>query len=104
MGRTERQKFYHSKAWKECRETYIQEHSLCERCLANGLIVPAYIVHHRIWIDDVNFHDPSIVLNHSNLESLCFDCHNKEHFKQKQVSSRWKFDEGGNLIMSDVVE
>lgn len=100
MGRSERQKFYHSKAWSDCRNSYIQEHSLCERCMAHGLIVPAYIIHHKTYLTDENLNDPSIALNHDNLEALCFDCHNNEHFK-KSISSRWKFDEDGNLEIRD---
>lgn len=93
MGRTARQKFYHIKAWSQCRDEYIQSHTLCERCLAKGLIVPSYIVHHKVYLNDTNINDPSVSLNHENLEALCFDCHNKEHFK-KDVSYRWKFVDG----------
>lgn len=89
-------KFYHSKAWTDCRKTYISQHPLCERCQAKGLIVPAHIVHHKIHLTQENINDPSISLNHANLESLCFECHNAEHFKRQ--NRRWKFDDDGNLV------
>lgn len=85
--------FYKSKEWSNCRDTYIKEHTLCERCLANGLIVPAKIVHHKIHLNSTNVSDPSISLNHDNLESLCMECHNREHF-HKEVSSRWSYSNG----------
>ena len=93
-------RFYHSKAWGDCRNSYITQHPLCERCLAQGQIVPAYLVHHKIHLTPSNYQDPSIALNHDNLESLCFDCHQKEHFADK-TPRRWKFDDEGNLIVTE---
>lgn len=86
-------KFYKSKEWAACRSSYIAEHSLCERCLAKGQIVPAEIVHHKIYLTPENYQDPSIALNHNNLESLCRDCHNREHFGDK-TERRWEFVDG----------
>lgn len=72
--------FYSSKAWQQVRRTYKQsKQGLCERCLANGLIVPADEVHHKIRLTKQNINDPSIALNFSNLEALCESCHDKEH-------------------------
>lgn len=92
--------FYHSKAWKDCRSAYIQQHPLCERCEQIGLIVPAEVVHHKIHLTINNINDPSITLSFSNLESLCFACHNKEHFGDK-TERRWSFDENGKLILKE---
>ena len=92
------EKFYKTKAWKDCRATYLAEHSLCERCLAKGLIVPARFVHHKVYLTEDNVKDPSISLNHANLEALCHDCHNQEHFADK-VEKRWNFDGEGNLSL-----
>ena len=72
--------FYHSQAWQHCRAEYISRvGGLCERCKMKGIIKPGYIVHHREWIDMDNINDPSVLLNHDNLEYLCQDCHNREH-------------------------
>lgn len=85
--------FYKSSQWKTCREQYLDKSNhLCERCLAKGLYVPARFVHHKIHLNFSNVSDPNIALNFNNLESLCFDCHNNEHFEKKQ--RRWKFENG----------
>lgn len=89
--------FYKSKEWWDCRTSYIQAHPLCERCAAKGLIVPAILVHHKIHLTPENVNDPSIALNHDNLESLCQSCHNAEHFGDK-TERRWTFDQDGNLV------
>ncbi len=97
MAKSVSGRFYHTKAWEDCRLSYLARHSLCERCLAKGLIVPAKIVHHKIYLDDRSVENPEIALNHDNLEALCQDCHNKEHFKETG-GRRWKIGEDGELI------
>lgn len=97
MAKSVSGRFYHSKAWETCRLSYLTTHSLCERCLAKGLIVPARIVHHKIYLDDSLVNNPEIALNHENLEAVCIDCHNKEHFGEK-TEARWKFGPDGELI------
>lgn len=92
--------FYKSKEWRKCRDAYISQHPLCERCKQKGYIVAAEIVHHKIHLTAENFNDPSVAYNFENLEALCFDCHNKEHFGDK-VPRRWSFDSDGSLIVAD---
>ena len=78
-------RFYKSKEWKQCRAAYISfAGGLCERCKARGIIRAGYIVHHRKYIDPETVTDPEILLSFNNLEYLCFDCHNKEHFAPKR--------------------
>lgn len=87
--------FYQSTAWRKCRDAYFKHmHGLCERCMA-----PGKIVHHKIYLTLENYNDPDIALNWDNLELLCVDCHNREHFK-KNFSTREdvKFDENGDLV------
>ena len=92
--------FYKSKAWQQCRDGYIKSvGGLCERCLKRGLIVPGYIVHHRQYITPENIQDTSITLNWDNLEYLCFDCHNQEHFKQ-HVERRYKIAADGSVTIA----
>jgi 5-methylcytosine-specific restriction endonuclease McrA len=98
--REQLQKFYKSKEWVACRSSYKAEHPLCERCLAEGRIEPTYIIHHKIYLTVENMTDPTVALNHDNLEALCFDCHNKQHFK-KAISSRWKFIDGELKIIDE---
>lgn len=66
---------------------------LCERCLAKGIYEPAYIVHHKVYLDEQTFGDPEVMLSFDNLECLCIAHHNEEHFGKKR-ERRWKFIEG----------
>lgn len=91
-------KFYKTKAWERCRAAYLSSvGGLCERCKQEGRIVPAEIVHHKIYLQEENYQDPSIALNFDNLEALCQNCHNQEHFKEK-IERRWSFRDGSLTI------
>ncbi len=68
---------------------------LCERCLKEGVAEPAVIVHHKIYINEDNIHDPSITLNFDNLEALCMRHHNEEHFGANV--KRYRVDEFGRV-------
>lgn len=82
--------FYHSQAWKRVSVAYMTSKSyICERCGR-----PAVICHHRNYLTDQNVTDPTVALNFDNLEALCQDCHNKEHFS----SLKTRFDSDGNMI------
>ena len=100
MAKPFAKKFYNSKAWKECRKSYINSvHGLCERCLAKGRYEPGYILHHKKYLTPDNINDPYITLNHDNLEYVCLDCHNEEHIgKYESVEKGLEFDMYGNLI------
>lgn len=90
--------FYKSKAWENCRQAYLSSVGhFCERCKAKGIYEPARIVHHKIYLSEANFRDPSVSLNFDNLEALCLDCHNKEHFGDKS-ESRYQIGRNGELI------
>lgn len=89
--------FYKSTQWQQCRASYIKSvGGLCERCLAEGKIVPGYIVHHKCYLTPENIKEPSITLNFDNLEYLCKDCHNKEHFKD-EYRKRYKISDDGRV-------
>ncbi|WP_461213859.1 HNH endonuclease signature motif containing protein [Lacticaseibacillus sp. GG6-2] len=92
--------FYHSKAWRQCRAAYIDSvGGLCERCLKRGIIKPGYIVHHKHYITKDNINDPNVTLNWDNLEYLCFDCHQQEHFEKVGVlRPDVQFDATGQLV------
>lgn len=109
-----RQDFYRSKSWYQCKGSYIKSVDyLCERCgrvahskgdraykegKKNGQDVVFGIVHHKIHLNESNINDPYIALNHDNLEYLCIDCHNKEHFGKQTVREGLSFDSKGNVI------
>lgn len=77
--------FYKSKQWQECRDSYIKyRHGLCERCLAKGIVKAGVIVHHKEYISPDNIAVPEITTDFNNLELLCHECHNAEHFGSSQ--------------------
>lgn len=89
-------KFYNSKEWYRCRNTYAKKvNHLCERCLSFGIYSVGEIVHHIKPITPENINDPNITLNFDNLEMLCRKCHMKRH---ENYFKRYGFDEEGNLI------
>ncbi|WP_113870111.1 HNH endonuclease [Paraliobacillus ryukyuensis] len=95
MAKEYAKRFYKSKAWQQCRASYIRsKFGLCERCSKTGKIV-----HHIKYITPQNINNPDITLNHSNLELLCQDCHNEEHhYKYSPTRKGFAFDSDGNLI------
>lgn len=74
------------------------QHHICERC--GGLAV---ICHHKEWLNRRNVKNPMVAYNWDNLEALCMDCHNKEHFgdsgntDKSIIADGLKFDEKGNI-------
>ena len=89
-----RRAFYTSTEWLKCRKAYAASvFGLCERCKRPGLIV-----HHKIRITDENEDDPEVTLNTDNLELLCLDCHNAEHFRKEIMDESLRFDETGQLV------
>jgi 5-methylcytosine-specific restriction endonuclease McrA len=91
-------KFYASKQWEQCRESYlVSVKGLCERCAKQNIVEIAKIVHHKEYITPHNINEYDITLNHNNLEALCQDCHNKEH-QSNNPNKDYLFDVNGNLI------
>lgn len=107
MARPWAKKFYKSKAWKLCRESYIASvHGLCETCLKKNKVKPGYIVHHTIKLTPENINDPAIALNHKLLRYDCLDCHNEDELNEHgfKSSARCTFDIEGNVIPIDIVK
>ena len=99
--------FYHSAIWLKVREgVLMRDKYMCTRCKR-----PAQDVHHIIRLTPDNIKDANISLNPSNLESLCGDCHRKEH-EEERINATLKgdgksygdcregfhFDENGMLV------
>lgn len=75
-------KFYNSKTWEKVRASYkLYRHNICERCGGIG-----YFVHHKKYITAKNVFNPEVTISFDNLELLCKDCHNKEHFAQNDFT------------------
>lgn len=104
-----RKDFYKSKAWNDVRKTvWLKQNLLCSRCkkpvYVDGIsnFIPKEqrrigIVHHKIYLNDINVNDINITLNTENLEGLCLACHNKEHFSNESTRDDYYFDEEGNI-------
>lgn len=89
--------FYRSVEWERCREAYLQKvNHFCERCKAKGIYEPARVVHHKIYLNEENWKDPTIAYGFDNLEALCQDCHNKEHHKSGH--DRYEIGSDGSLL------
>lgn len=65
----------------------------------SGIYNPTYIVHHKEHVTDKNYKDDNVFFNIDNTESLCQDCHNKEHFSKEE---EYSFDENGDLIKNEI--
>jgi len=71
---------YKSKKWQRLRKLkLIATNGLCERCLAKGIYNSAKIIHHKEYITELNYEDDNVFFDIDNLESLCQECHNREH-------------------------
>lgn len=87
--------FYRSKAWQQCRNTYMESvKGLCEECLAKGIFKPAEIVHHKMEITPDNIDDPKVTLNWDNLEAVCRECHAEKHGARVR---RYRVDPSGKV-------
>ena len=72
-SRPERHNFYQTKEWRLLRSWYMKGHPLCEECLLKGINTAATMVDHIIEIADGGAR-----LDESNLQALCFACHNRK--------------------------
>ena len=90
------QEFYHSRAWKRLSKAFLMSRNyICERCGK-----PAEIAHHKKYLTAENVLDPAVSLNPDNLEALCMECHNMEHFGQGGAcAAGLAFDENGNIVV-----
>ncbi len=95
MAKPWAKKFYNSKAWKQCRASYIKKvFGLCERCSG-----PGNQLHHKVYLTPNNINDPNVTLNHDKLEFLCDTCHQNEHYERYRPTRKgFEFDSEGNLI------
>ena len=96
-------KFYNSKVWARCRDSYINDRilidgGLCEVCGKK----PGKIVHHKVMLTPANISNPEVALNHDMLRFECKECHDKEedHFNdsRKEKKLLCSFDKDGNPV------
>lgn len=78
-----RRQAYNNTAWRKLRDSYLKLHPLCENCLKEGKVVPAEDVHHKrspFQKGEINW---TLLMEPENLQSLCKECHGKEHAKEQ---------------------
>ena len=77
-----RQNAYNNPVWKKLRLSYLKEHAVCQKCLSNGKITSATSVHHiksPFKNGEVNY---NLLLDYTNLMSVCHECHALIHNEQ----------------------
>jgi 5-methylcytosine-specific restriction protein A len=64
-------RLYKTAAWRALRLAQLRSQPLCERCLADNVVEPATVVHHR----EAHKGDEKLFWDPKNLESVCDPCH-----------------------------
>ncbi|MEK5058635.1 alpha/beta hydrolase [Paenibacillus sp. FSL H7-0326] len=98
----QKRKFYTSKDWKHIRlEVLKRDNYECQECKRKGLVTIdtneysesakrkkiQLVVHHLKELE----HHPDLALDIDNLETVCVDCHNKEHGRDFGVKeNKWE--------------
>lgn len=77
--------YYNSKMWKDTRNAYYKDHPLCAECERNGVSKIGDHVHHKVPFMSVTDESErwQLLLDESNLETLCKKCHLKAHERLK---------------------
>jgi 5-methylcytosine-specific restriction enzyme A len=78
--KAERDAFYSSARWMRLRDVFLRANPLCTDCLAEDVLTPAEIAHHKL----ERLARPDLALIEMNLEPLCWIHHSKRH-KSKGV-------------------
>lgn len=91
--------FYRTQAWRRARRDYIAHRiaadgGMCEVCGQE----PGRMVHHKIWLDDVNCNDPEISLNPQNFLYECQTCHNREADPRRAQPGRCRYGANGEIV------
>lgn len=94
MAKAWAEKFYHSKAWKDCRKIVLRrDNYTCVHCFDRGAEV-----HHLIELTPENINDVTIALNPDNLMSVCYKCHKEITLKQGDIKDGYFFNENGYVV------
>ena len=80
----EHNSWYDRAAWHRKREQIKRrDNYLCQHCLRENRITPAYMVHHIKPLADF----PEVSMTGSNLVSLCNACHEREHERRQKPTA-----------------
>ena len=89
---------YYTKRWKQYRTQQLQNHPLCEACLADNHVKAARIVHH---VED-HQGDERIFFS-SPLMSLCKRCHDDMKLKARVVGYQRGCDVNGKPYKTNAI-
>lgn len=92
-ARKVRQKAYNNTTWRKLRNTFLREHAVCADCISKGRVTPAQDVHHiksPFKNGEINY---NLLLDYTNLVSLCKECHAERHNKDQ-----------GNITIEEVIK
>jgi 5-methylcytosine-specific restriction protein A len=67
--------------WRRARRAFLAQHPLCAACEAQGRVVPATVVDHRV----PHRGDPVLFREESNWQGLCKPCHDAKTARE----GRW---------------
>ncbi|MCP4988411.1 MAG: HNH endonuclease [Colwellia sp.] len=84
---------YNSPRWRRLRNQFIRHNPICKHCEERNIVTSAYIIDHKIEIEDGG--DP---WDPDNLQSLCLPCHNTKTGQEKKKRSRRKKTNGFGFI------
>ena len=101
MAQNFSRQLYNSAHWKRTRKAYISSvHYQCERCGE-----PGQELHHKIALSPSNINNPEIAYGWSNLQYLCFRCH-QQITKGTEGATRdgLRFDDDGQVVPIGVLQ
>lgn len=78
-----RREAYNNTTWRKLRDTYMKLHPVCERCLSQGKITPAEDIHHIKSPFRNGVINYGLLLDDTNLMSVCKECHAAIHNEQQ---------------------
>ena len=84
-------KYYNSKQWKDMRNVYYKNHPFCLVCERKGITKIGDHVHHKTPFMSTSDEEErwNLLLDESNLETLCKKCHLEAHMKLKMMGKDW---------------
>ena len=112
LAREFARRFYKSKGWERARKLAMERtitypsgavcpSGMCQRCFeTTGRLVPAEIVHHKVYLTPENITDSRISLGQSNLMRVCRDCHAEIHYPD-DYRPRMAFGPDGRAVPLD---
>lgn len=98
-----RKKAYGSSQWKSLRKAYLEAHPICEECEKKGIVNAGtpenpLSIHHKkspFGGGEINW---TLLLDESNLETVCQECHAEIHNNQRGLGVKATIEMLDNLL------